>query len=69
VSVSTIAEWCKAGTLDGVQVAPRGPWWVKLPPEVISALRKPVRQSKPRRAQPALATTKGRGACKSRQRS
>jgi hypothetical protein len=53
VSVSTIAEWCKAGTLDGVQVAPRGPWWVKLPPEVISALRKPVRQYKPRRAQPA----------------
>jgi Recombinase/Recombinase zinc beta ribbon domain len=67
VSVSTIAEWCNAGTLDGVQVAPRGPWWVQLPPEVISALRKPVRQYKPRRAQPALATP--RGARKSRPRS
>ena len=49
VSVSTIADWCKAGQLDGIQVAPRGPWWVKLTPEVISALRKPVRQYKPRR--------------------
>ena len=50
VTVYTIADWCKAGTLDGVQVAPRGPWWVTLSPEIIAALRKPVRQYKPRRA-------------------
>jgi len=59
VSVYTIADWCKAGTLDGVQVAPRGPWWVTLPPEVIAALRKPVRQYKPRRAQTKLGTSPG----------
>ncbi len=52
VSVSTIANWCKAGKLEGVQVTPHGPWWVALTPEVIAALRKPVRQSKPRRARP-----------------
>ena len=57
VSVYTIADWCKAGKLDGVQVAPRGPWWVTLTPEVISALRKPVRQYKPRRAQKTPATS------------
>ena len=55
VSVYTIADWCKAGKLDGVQVAPRGPWWVELTPEVISAWRKPVRQYKPRRAPQAPA--------------
>jgi hypothetical protein len=55
VTVYTIADWCKAGTLDGVQVAPRGPWWVKLTPELIWALRKPVRQYKPRRAAKATA--------------
>lgn len=49
VSVSTIAAWCHTGTLDGVQVTPRGPWWVVLTPDVITALRKPVRQYKPRR--------------------
>jgi DNA invertase Pin-like site-specific DNA recombinase len=50
VTVYTIADWCKSGKLDGVQVAPRGPWWVALSPEIITALRKPVRQYKPRRA-------------------
>jgi len=49
VSVYTIADWCKAGKLDGLQVAPRGPWWVILTPESIAALRKPRRQYKPRR--------------------
>ncbi len=66
VSVSTIADWCKAGKLDGVQGAPRGPWWVKLPPEGISALRKPVRQYKPRRAQPLPEPLKGVAARKTR---
>ncbi len=50
VTVYTIADWCKSGRLDGVQMAPRGPWWVVLTPEIITALRKPVRQYKPRRA-------------------
>jgi hypothetical protein len=49
--VYTIADWCKSGKLDGVQVASRSPWWVVLTPEIIAALRKPVRQYKPRRAQ------------------
>ena len=49
VTVYTIADWCKAGKLDGLQVAPRGPWWVTLTPEMIAALRKPRRQYKPRR--------------------
>ena len=50
VTVYTIADWCRSGKLDGVQRAPRGPWWVVLTPELITALRKPVRQYKPRRA-------------------
>jgi DNA invertase Pin-like site-specific DNA recombinase len=66
VSVYTIADWCKAGTLDGVQVAPRGPWWITLTPEVISALRKPVRQYKPRRATTQPATSPGSIARRSR---
>jgi len=49
VTVYTIADWCKAGKLDGLQVAPRGPWWVTLTPEMIAALRKPRRQYKPQR--------------------
>jgi DNA invertase Pin-like site-specific DNA recombinase len=44
VTVYTIAEWCKAGKLDGQQRVPRGPWWVILTPELITALRKPVPQ-------------------------
>jgi DNA invertase Pin-like site-specific DNA recombinase len=66
VSVYTIADWCKAGKLDGVQVAPRGPWWVTLHPEVIAALRKPVRQYKPRRANTPLATAPDGTAWRSR---
>ena len=59
VTVYTIADWCKSGKLDGVQVVPRGPWWVVLSPEIITALRKPVRQSKPRRAKAALVNAPG----------
>ena len=57
VSVYTIADWCQAGKLDGLQVAPRGPWWVTLTPEIIAALRKPRRQYKPRRTPQAQAPT------------
>lgn len=60
VTVSTIADWCKAGKLDGVQGASRGPWWVQLTSELISALRKPVRQYKPRPAAKATAPHLGR---------
>jgi hypothetical protein len=66
VSVYTIADWCKAGKLDGVQVAPRGPWWVLLPPEVIAALRKPGRQYKPRRTPTTPQTLGGKAAQRSR---
>ena len=59
VTVYAIAVWCKAGKLDGVQVAPRGPWWVKLTPEIIAAWRKPVRQDKPRRSATVTASHPG----------
>jgi DNA invertase Pin-like site-specific DNA recombinase len=44
VNVSTIAQWCQTRQLDGVQTAPHGPRWVRLTPEVIATLRKPVPQ-------------------------
>ena len=52
VDVGTIAEWCRAGRLDARQEAPHHPRWITLTPERIAALRKPVRQRKPRRASP-----------------
>jgi hypothetical protein len=66
VSGSTSADWGQAGKLDGGQVAPRGPWWGHLPPERISALRKPGRQYKPRRPQPPPETAQGVAARKTR---
>jgi len=54
-----MAAWCKAGTLDGGQGAPRGPWWVQLTPEIMAAWRKPVRQYKPRRSATATAPHPG----------
>jgi DNA invertase Pin-like site-specific DNA recombinase len=42
VSVSTIGDWSKSGRLDGVQAVPRAPWWIKLTPDIIAELRKPV---------------------------
>ena len=44
VNVSTIAQWCRARRLDFVQARPRGPRWIKLTPERIAQLRKPVKQ-------------------------
>jgi hypothetical protein len=67
VSVDTIADWCRSGTLDGLQMAPRGPWWVALSPEVITALRKPVRQYKPRRAKNGRLSDPGEVALRSPQ--
>ena len=44
VNVSTIAQWCQTGKLDGVQAVPHGPRWVLLTPDLITTLRKPVPQ-------------------------
>jgi DNA invertase Pin-like site-specific DNA recombinase len=49
VNVSTIADWCQSGTLDGIQSAPYAPWWIKLTPEIIAGLRKPTRRTWSRR--------------------
>lgn len=49
VSVATIAAWCAAGRVDGIQAVPHGPWWVRLTPEDITVLRKPVRRRWTRR--------------------
>jgi hypothetical protein len=48
VDVGTMADWCAAGKLAYVQSAPHGPRWITLTPATIAALRKPVRQRKPR---------------------
>jgi DNA invertase Pin-like site-specific DNA recombinase len=44
VTESTIAEWCKTGKLEGVQARHNAPWWIKLTPQTLARLRKPVRQ-------------------------
>jgi DNA invertase Pin-like site-specific DNA recombinase len=44
VTVSTIADWCQAGILESVRSTPLGPRWITLTPEIITALRKPVRR-------------------------
>src|SRR5229473_2330945 len=44
VNVSTIADWCQAGILESVRSTPLGPRWITLTPEIIEALRKPVRR-------------------------
>ena len=45
VNVSTIADWCHSGTLDGIQSAPYAPWWIKLTLEIVARLRKPTRRT------------------------
>jgi DNA invertase Pin-like site-specific DNA recombinase len=51
VNVSTIADWCNAGTLACIRAGTHGPRWITLTPEIITALRKPVqRQWKRRRS-------------------
>lgn len=44
VNVSTIAAWANSGRLDALQEKPHGPRWIKLTPDIIADLRKPVRQ-------------------------
>lgn len=48
VDVGTIADWCQTGKLKALQEAPHHRRWILLTPEVISALRKPERQRRPR---------------------
>ncbi len=50
VNVSTIADWCNSGILDGVQATPHGPRWIQLTPEVIAQLRKSEPQCWKRRS-------------------
>jgi DNA invertase Pin-like site-specific DNA recombinase len=50
VGVSTIAAWCRSGCLDGIRATSRGYWWIKLTPEIIAGLRKPVRQRRKNRS-------------------
>ena len=50
VTVSTIADWCQSGVLDGIQSTSHGPWWIQLTPEIIARLRKPARRSWTRRS-------------------
>jgi hypothetical protein len=50
VTVSTIADWCQSGLLDGLQSTSHGPWWIRLTPETIARLRKPARRSWTRRS-------------------
>lgn len=52
VDVSTIADWCQSGKLEAIQEAPHCPRWITLTPEVITDLRKPSRQRKPRHSSP-----------------
>jgi DNA invertase Pin-like site-specific DNA recombinase len=50
VTVSTIADWCQSGLLDGIQSASHGPWWIRLTPGAIARLLKPQRRSWTRRS-------------------
>jgi hypothetical protein len=53
VHVSTISEWCQEGRLDSLRSAPMSPRWIKLTPEVIAELRRPIRRRWPRSASPS----------------
>lgn len=50
VSDSTITSWCKSGRLDGIQGVQAGPWWIKLTPEIIAKLHRPVRRRRSSRS-------------------
>jgi DNA invertase Pin-like site-specific DNA recombinase len=46
VCIATIGNWCRLGKLDSVQTVPYGPRWIKLSPEIIAHLRKPIKRSR-----------------------
>ncbi|MBV8432336.1 MAG: recombinase family protein [Solirubrobacterales bacterium] len=50
VTVSTIADRCRSGLVDGIRSVSHGPWWIQLTPEVIARSRKPARRSWTRRS-------------------
>jgi hypothetical protein len=50
VTVSTIADWCQSGLLDGIQSKSHGLWWIKLTPAIIARMRQPIRRSWTRRS-------------------
>lgn len=43
LSLGSVSRWCRTGKLDSVQTRPRGPRWIRLTPEIIARLRKPVK--------------------------
>ena len=49
VNVSTIADWCNTGRLECVRAGTQGPRWIRLTPEIIAELRKPVQRHWKRR--------------------
>lgn len=48
-SVRTLIEMCNEGTLDGLQERFHTPWWIRLPPEQITALKEAVIKRRSRR--------------------
>jgi len=46
VSRATIGNWCKSGKLDCIRSVSGSPRWIKLTPEIIAKLRKPVKPSR-----------------------
>src|SRR5262245_58691188 len=50
VDVSTIADWCRTGRVEYVPNTSHSPRWITLTPALMTALRKPSRQRKPRRS-------------------
>jgi hypothetical protein len=61
VTVSTIADWCQSGLLDGIRSTSHGPWWIQLTPEVTARLRKPTRRSWTRRSASGARPSPGKG--------
>lgn len=45
-SPTTVARWCRLGKLDAIQGVPFGPYWIKLTPQILAKLRKPIQQHK-----------------------
>ncbi len=48
LSLGSISRWCRTGKLESVQARPRGPRWIRLTPEIIARLSKPVKKGFPR---------------------
>ena len=42
LSLGSVSRWYRTDKLDSVQTRPRGPRWIRLTPEIIARLRKPV---------------------------